>query len=134
MHLDAPLGSWNEPRGRLRLWVPVSGLYVTECTGHMSVEFAKQIVAHGQQEFERMGHLNIFHDWEKLETYDAAARPTLTDWGLALRRSQVQVNLLVRSKLVRMGVSVASIALGGMLQAHPDRAAFEAALQQAMRR
>ena len=133
MNLGTPIGTRPEPRGTLRLWIPASGVFVTECTGHMSLQFAKDIVERGQAEFERMGRLAIFHDWEKLATYDSPARPLLTDWGLSLRRSPVTVNLLIGSKLVRMGVSVASIALGGMLIAHPNRAAFEAALRSSLR-
>lgn len=74
-----------------------------------------------------------FHDRSRLRGHESASRVRLTDWGVAIRSSVDRVHVLVASKLVRMGVAVASIVLGGMLVAHDDPVRFARELEATVR-
>ncbi len=76
--------------------------------------------------------LIAFHDWEALTSYESEARTALTTWGFDIRSGVERVHILVRSKLVRMGVSVASIVLVGMIVAHGERTKFDRELFAAL--
>jgi len=52
--------------------------------------------------------------------YEPPFRQRLTAWGVRNRLHIGEVHIAHRSVLVRMGVSVADIALGGIIQAHSD--------------
>lgn len=95
--------------------------------GHLSASIAEQIVQAGNGVVREDGRLVAFHDWERVESYDTEARLLLTSWGRAIAPNVEVVHILVRSKLVAMGVSVAALALGGMLRPHASRATFDAA-------
>jgi hypothetical protein len=71
-----------------------------------------------------------FHEWSELPNYDSNARKRLTEWVLQQRSNMVEHHILVRSKLLAMGVSTASMLIGGhVITSYTDRASFERALQ-----
>ncbi len=54
------------------------------------------------------------HEWSAMTGYDSAARAVLTDWGVRIRNEVERVVIVLSDaapKLVRMGVSVASVTL-----------------------
>ena len=132
LHLGSPRGTWTTARGEVPAWMPAPGVYVTQSVGHIDTELAGKIVTGGNDVIRECGFLLAFHDWQKLLTYDGDARKQLTQWGMAVRGQVERVHLLTGSKLVRMGVAVASIALGGMMVAYDDRAVFERVLADAI--
>jgi hypothetical protein len=73
--------------------------------------------------------LHWFCDMEKLTGY----HPSLRTGGQGLVRANWNrldtINILVRSKLVQMGVAVANLALEGRLRSFQRRAQFERELQ-----
>lgn len=78
----------------------------------------------------------VFNDWWEMTGYDSEARIRLTEWtrsNLALGKTWPS-HVLMRSKIVAMGVTVANMALGGALVVHSDRAVFDAELRAAARR
>jgi hypothetical protein len=75
----------------------------------------------------------IFNDWWDLSGYDSDARLKLTDWIFWIRGKIVGSHILVRSKIVSMGVSIANLALGGMLTVYTDRQEFTLAYHRALR-
>jgi hypothetical protein len=97
----------------------------------METMFAERIVQSGTAVVSRYGSLHAFHDWEHITGYESKARVRLTKWGTDIRSDIQRVHVLVGSKLVKMGVSVASIVLGNMIIAYDDRAKFEAAFRAA---
>jgi hypothetical protein len=69
-----------------------------------------------------------FHDWEDMNTYDAECRKVLTEWTLRHRGQIEGWHILVRSKLVAMGVATASLLIGGgVIVSYNQRDKFEAA-------
>lgn len=58
--------------------------------------------------------LLFIHDWHRLEGYTPETRKALTDWGVRIRREVERIVVALPpsgSPIVRMGISVASIAL-----------------------
>lgn len=57
--------------------------------------------------------LLFLHDWVELEGYTPDARRTMTKWGLEMSSSAERIVLALnpRARFVRMGVSVAAVAL-----------------------
>lgn len=131
--LGKPIGTWQTPRGEVRVYAPSPGVYVTWSRGHLCTAMAKEIIAAGNRLLETHSTLEVFHDWEAGESYDSAARLDLTKWGVEVRKRVTKVHVLVKPKIVKMGVAVASIALGGMIESHEDRRSFEASLARAQR-
>lgn len=72
--------------------------------------------------------INIFCDWAETTGYASDVRSAFTQW-VASNRSKVTFHLLVGSKIVAMGVSVANLALGGILVVYTNRASFDAAFR-----
>jgi len=73
----------------------------------------------------------IFNDWWDMSGYDAEARNKLTEWTLRIRHNIASDHILVRSKIVSMGVSLANVALGGLLTVYTDRTEFAQARRRA---
>lgn len=127
-------GSWSTARGSVTTWVLAPGVLVSRGQGHLDTELAGHIVESGDAVIARYGTLVAFHDWQKIETYDSNARARLTSWDYRIRQDVERVHILVASKLVKMGVSVASLVLVGMIVAYDDRSRFEVALRETLHR
>lgn len=104
------------------------------------------IRAHGHEEFGAIavrrkeailaeaGKIAVFYDFGDMPGYDSGLRVSWTQWLKAHLGSIVRIHIVVRSKIVAMGVSVANLALGGVIQTHTQRAgAFERALEDSTR-
>ena len=72
-----------------------------------------------------------FQDWWDVASYESSARYDLTQWVRANRERMVEGHILARSKLVKMGVTVANITVLGHLVLHEEKAPFARALAQA---
>lgn len=131
--LGLPHSRRADERGLVTTWIPAPGVLVTRAEGYLLADLAGDIERAGNDVIEMHGRLIGFHDWSQLRGYESAARVRLTDWGVAVRHSVDRVHLLIASKLVRMGVAVASIVLGGMLVAHDDPVQFARELEAAVR-
>lgn len=115
----------RDARGSLELYLAPPDLCVTVARGHLSAAMARR----------RRGRIfRTFHDWGALESYDSNARRLLTTWLVANTSHVSSADFLVSSKLVAMGVSAASLMTtlaGLMMEAHTERAPFEAAYRAA---
>lgn len=117
---------------------PVPGVYATVATGHVVDGMAKDFITYLEGEMKQgISGMSFFHDWWDLTTYEQSARHRLTDWRRAAPRGTTKdSNVLVRSKLLAMGVAASSIVLrmvGVDMRAYSDRAEFERALGDAIR-
>jgi hypothetical protein len=128
-----PIGTWESSRGEVRVFGPARGIYLTYARGHADGIMANGIVESGNLLLESNPKLEVFHDFEGLDSYETEARVRLTQWGIDIRHRVTRIHVLVRSKLAKMGVAVASIALAGLIKAYDDRAEFESALDAAIR-
>jgi len=126
--LGATRQRWSTPKGSLSLWKPARGIFVSRAEGHVDLVLADHIVSGGDAVIAADRRILAFHNFERLTSYDSAARMRLTTWAIAIRNEVDRAHFLAESKIVRMGLSVASIALLGMLVSHHDRESFERAL------
>jgi hypothetical protein len=80
------------------------------------------------------GHsLHTFWDLRDLVQYHSNVRVVSTNVLLNNRPRVLSVHTLSNSKIVSMGVAVANLALGGIIENHTTAASFEAALRQLIR-
>jgi hypothetical protein len=59
-----------------------------------------------------------------MEAYDSATRVALQSWTLDNRRAISEVHLAIRSRLTRMGVTVANLALGNFMKTYDNTEAL----------
>jgi hypothetical protein len=126
---DVVAQKWETPRGKLLVWLPAPTIVAHQFTGHLDVELTRLLIGTLNKMVERRGQLTMFNDWEGMRGYDSEARVQLTQWVRSIHDELRGVHILVRDKLVGMGVSVANLSLGGILKSYTDRVAWERALQ-----
>ncbi len=126
--LGAPTRELGDHRGTLRVWVPPGrGIVVSQASGHGGAAFITPFldlldaaVAEGARE--------IWDDWARITSYESEARVEILHWTRARPDLAPNIHVLVGSKLVAMGVSVANLALGNVFHTTSDRAEFERAV------
>lgn len=119
----------DAPRGRLALWVLDPGLLIFQIVSHGDESFVEPVVEGLERCLRQSPHVQLFVDTELMTTYDSELRTRVTAALLAERPRIAGLHIVVRSKLVAMGVSVANLALGGLMTIHKDFATFLEALQ-----
>lgn len=101
--------------------------------GHGHEELAAIVIRRKEAVLSDAGELAVFFDLGDMPGYDSGLRVALTRWLQSHLRS-VKIHVVVRSKIVAMGVSVANLALGGIIQTYTQRVgAFERELERATR-
>jgi hypothetical protein len=75
---------------------------------------------------------DLFHDWEGMQLYETESRTRLTQQSIRLLPRVGSFSVLAKSKVVRMGVSMASLMLGGRIQLYTARDEFEQAIQRSV--
>jgi hypothetical protein len=78
--------------------------------------------------------IHVFVDAWELDGYDSEIRIGASRWLEQNRERVAKQHMLVRSRLTRMGLAVAGLMLGGLLQGYTDREAFDASLKEAIAR
>lgn len=74
----------------------------------------------------------LFLDFEEFRSYATEVRAGAQRLLLSRRDRWRKIHTLGGTKIVRMGISVANLALGGAVEAHSDRIAFEKQLALAL--
>ncbi len=121
------------PEGESRVWSPAPRVIVTSFSGYGSYAFAA-VIKRDTMAFAEPGTRSLlFTDWYDMTGYDSAARVELTRWMSWMRPRISEFHLLVRSKIVAMGVAVANLALGGWVNSTTNRRAWEEMLERAVR-
>lgn len=120
--------------GRMTYAFPSPGIMVNTMTGHYAADLLSFCLA-GMADGIEGGPLVMFFDWEGMTGYDVDCRREMTKWTMDRKAQIGKVHILVKSKLVAMGVSVANLLLGGdTICSYTDRPKFEGALRAACRR
>ncbi|MDC3952901.1 hypothetical protein [Polyangium jinanense] len=119
--------SWKTDAWELLMTSPAHGVFFTRVSGHADLDCA----LHVMRAFDRLaaltlGDIEVFHDWEHVTGYDSIVRQEFVRWAQE-HPKQGEAHILVKSRIVAMGVSVANVALGGRLKAYADRPKFERA-------
>jgi hypothetical protein len=115
-------------RGRLALWTLDQGIFVFQIVAHGDRSFATPVVAAFERSL-RHGASQMFADLELMTSYDTELRTEVTAALVRDRKRIACLHVLVRSKIVAMGVSVANLALGGIMTIHGSAPPFQQALQ-----
>jgi hypothetical protein len=117
----------------LGIWSPGPAIVLVEVAGFGESQFAPPIVAAIDRAFQSGKQLKLFIDGEGMENYDSSLRTELTSHLLSGRANIGALVVLAKSRLVTMGVSVANLALGGIIRLCNDRPKFTSALQDELR-
>jgi hypothetical protein len=131
---DLAPGLLSTPAGSVECSEPAPGVLVVVARGHLEASLVPPVLAWRDRAVARLGSIDIFDDGVDLKSYDSEARVLLTAWGKRNRDKVREHHILFRSRVVAMGISVANLALGGHIQTHTSRAAYEAALAAAVLR
>lgn len=114
-------------RGSIGYWELRRDVYATEVRGYMTRDMAALIIARVDALYALGGKVYGFHNWFAMDNYESSCRVDLTAWVLH-NRAQSVLHIGVASRLVAMGVAVANVALGRLIEVHTRPASLEAAL------
>ncbi len=110
--------------GAMRLdWTRQGALRII-VAGHGHAEYAAPVTRRFEALLRSTQRITILADFWDMPGYDSGLRVELSAWG-AGHRSIFDLHVVSRSKLVTMGVAVASLAMGGT-KSHSQRASFDA--------
>ncbi len=116
---------WKSARGELRIVHPAPGLVVFRESGFLTSDFAEHVRRHSDQAAKRAGKIQIFVDAYDLAGYDPEIRNSATSWLKSHMDVVDAQHMLVNSRLTKMGLTVVSLALGGVIKGYHARRAFE---------
>jgi hypothetical protein len=122
----------TSPAGEHRIWVPARGIVATCFVGRGTIELARGIKRDMMPILEAESPAAVYADWQGMTGYESEARIELTAWMKSVRPHMRSFSVLVRSRVVAMGVSVANLALGGGLRSFTSTTAFRRALDAAI--
>jgi hypothetical protein len=113
---------------RLGIWSPSPALLLFHMVGHGNEGFATPLLA----EFDRLTaggkRIHLFGDLGRMNDYDSMLRIRCTDHFRARLSSFESLHVHVASRLVTMAVSVANVALNGIITMHSSSLSFKRAI------
>jgi hypothetical protein len=124
----------NLPRGSLVISRPSVGVVVFTYHGHASVEFVPFIERIVDRELAKGLRPDLFINLEAMTGYDSDYRKAVSVWGAKNYRRFGDVRVLVRSRLLAMGIAVSNLTASGKLKPTTQHADFFAQLEQAITR
>jgi len=116
------------------IWAPAPGILLVQMAGFGDEEFATHIIEAIDREIEHGRRLKVFIDMETMTNYDSTLRTKLTTRFLQCRKEIDAFVVIAKSRIVSMGVSVANLALGGIISVHEDRAGFAGSFEDELRK
>jgi hypothetical protein len=120
-------------RGSIRVAQPARGVVTLTMRGHAPASVMPRVIELLDSFGAARRPTVFFYDLWDMDTYESGVRVELTDYHLRHRPMLTALHTCTRSRIVRMGVSVANVALR-IIEQHEDRAAFELALARAVER
>lgn len=124
--LGSPSEDFSDEDGRIILWARPR-LLCTFVSGIATQEMARILQKWGDQIDLGEGEIFVFHDWRQLDSYDPEVRHQLVK--STSQRGQSQVHILLKTSIVSMGVSLASMFLSNM-KVYTDENMFLAVLHK----
>jgi hypothetical protein len=106
---------------------------VTHVEGVLEAGPGDAIARTKRQVVAEEGALLLFHDWATMTDYETVVRQQLVSVTAGLKAAGTLrgTHILVRSRVVALGVQGANVFLG-VLTAYTDREAFEVVLREAL--
>ena len=131
--LDADSARIESPRGTVVFSEPAPGVLVVRIVGHVTIEAANAAISLRRKALRATPAIHLFdHAWDATG-YDSEVRLTLTAWAKENADRIESHHLLLRSKILAMGVSVANIALRNRLTVHTSEESFATVLRDTCR-
>jgi hypothetical protein len=121
----------STPKGSVALTTPAPGVIVFKMRGHVTAEIVPPLLVLLEKFGAAAGPTQFFYDLWDMHGYDSALRVQLTNFHLRNRGHLRSLHACSQSRLVKMGVAVANVVLGIIVQ-HDMRSSFEAALRRAV--
>ena len=125
--------TYRSERTLIHVWHPVPGVLVSRVEGHYTGEAAAFVAAIIRRHARIEPRLLFLLDWWEVDDYDREAREILVALARELSSVTDGNHILFQSKLVAFGVQAASFVLRN-ITAYTDRASFERALNEAVRK
>lgn len=94
--------------------------------GTVEVAFADALIREADQMLLAHGKLYLFADTSGVVDYEPQFREAMTHWFRRRRSQLTGVHVLIANPLVKMGVGMINLLLGGLLTTYSDRAKFDA--------
>jgi hypothetical protein len=114
---DSQSQLWRTGKGTLALRWNESGALHIALNGHGDRRLAP-VVLRRKNAIVACDKIRLFYDFSLMPTYDSEMRTEWTSWLVHHRARVQEIHIVARSKLVAMGVSVANLALGGMIKSY----------------
>lgn len=128
---DSQSQSWRSARGTMTLNWTESGTMLIVVGTHGDRALAPLMTRRADLIVAR-SRIRMFFDFWTMPTYDSEMRTEWTNWLVSHRERLDAIHVVARSKLVAMGVSVANLALGGIIKSYPAaEGPFAKALKEA---
>jgi hypothetical protein len=129
---SAPLREeWSTDRGTTTIVERSTTVVLVHAKGHLDSHDGKRIGA-AVEELLGVRPRHLFFDVGELVGYHPDVRRDLTQLFVDQKPRVLSLHVLARSKIVRMGVSVARLALEALV-GHSDAGSFNRALNAALR-
>ncbi len=118
--------------GELKIWLPRPNIILVRVSGYLHHDFALEIIT-CLNAIPRAQRVEQFHDWLGISGFDIKCQRDLTAWHATNHARVARLDIAAHSAFVRMGVTVANVALKGMIRLYDQVAPFEAQAEQAVR-
>jgi hypothetical protein len=113
------------------LWAPLScrpRIVIIRIEGHAREEVLEPLLSTLEGAM-RLGPVIAFDDWEGVTGYDSAVRVRMTAWTRRFSGGIVATHILMGSRILSMGVSLASRAADLPVTVYDERSEFERVLR-----
>jgi hypothetical protein len=124
VELGATFEVWAGPAGVMRLDWNRAGATRQLVVGHGCGGFGAVAVKRWETTRRITGKIILLLDYWEMTGYDSPFRVDQTGWGISQRTNFQEFEIITRSKMVAMGVTVARMAMGGIGNLHADRGSF----------
>ena len=121
------------PSGSLKAWSLRADVYVTRLTGYIDNKLVTALLAHGDRLVAKNVRLHVFHDWLNVEHYDVSARVAVTTWTTRNIAQYASANVLAKSKLISMAVTVGNLAWNGTVKLYSKPEEFHECLHKCIK-
>lgn len=100
--------------------------------GHFDQPLADRVMKRGDAVLAEHGELIVFSEWSRMASYDSSCRSTMTAWGAALGKRLTAFHVIAGTRMVKMGLTVASIVVPA-LRMHGTTVEFVTAYRETKR-